>query len=107
MHELCLMEETLAIALAYATQQQVHQIRLIRMRVGPLSGVVPEALQFAFDVVSQGTLAEGAEFVIDTVPIRCYCATCELIFEPLNTWLYECPQCHSYTPEVRQGTELE
>ena len=50
---------------------RVHQIRL---RVGVLSGVVPEALQFAFEALTAGTPAEGAILAIDDVPARFWCA---------------------------------
>jgi hydrogenase nickel incorporation protein HypA/HybF len=107
MHELSIMEEMLAIALAYAHQEQSCEIQRIHMRVGVLSGVVPEALQFAFEAIAPGTIAERGELVIERISVRCYCAACTLVFEPLEAWSYECPQCHRYTVDIRQGQELE
>jgi hydrogenase nickel incorporation protein HypA/HybF len=51
MHEVSLLENTLELALDYARQQNVTQIQHLTFRVGQLSGVIPEALQFAFDLV--------------------------------------------------------
>lgn len=107
MHELSLMEETMAIALDYAQQHHAREIRRIHMRVGLLSGVVPEALQFAFDVMVKGTIAETAEFSIEPVAILCHCPACDIVFEPVDRWIHECPQCHQFGVEVRQGKELE
>ncbi|HEY9853603.1 MAG TPA: hydrogenase maturation nickel metallochaperone HypA [Leptolyngbyaceae cyanobacterium] len=106
MHEVSLMANTLDIALEHAQTQGAQKIHLLKMRVGALSGVVPEALEFAFDVCTQGTIAEGAKLEIDYLPVTCYCANCQLKFEPDDA-IYECPVCHQISTDIRQGKELE
>lgn len=106
MHELSLLEETLSLAVGYAQQQGATRIHRLTLRVGQLSGVVPEALQFAFDVVVQGTMAETAVLAIETLPAICYCPTCRQDFQP-SDWIYECPTCLHLCSEVRQGRDLE
>lgn len=100
------MQDTLAIALRRAAEEGAQRIHRLTMRIGPLSGVVPEALEFAFDVLAQGTIAEGAKLEVERVPIRCYCPTCRLEFQP-EDFLYECPRCHDSRVEVHAGRELE
>ncbi len=82
---------------------RVHQIRL---RVGVLSGVVPEALQFAFEALTAGTPAEGATLAIDDVPARFWCAPCGREFASANLYS-ECPDCGTPSNELRAGRELE
>jgi hydrogenase nickel incorporation protein HypA/HybF len=106
MHEVSIMEQTLEIALNHAKQQQATQIHRIKMKVGTLSGVIPEALEFAFDVVTKGTIAETARFEIESIPVRCYCHHCNVEFQP-DDFIYECPHCHQYSLDIRQGKELE
>lgn len=106
MHEVAIMEQTLAIALQKAKEQGANHIHRIKMKVGADSGVVPEALEFAFDVVIAGTIATGAKFEIDYLPVRCYCHHCSEEFAP-ETWFYECPQCSQPSLDIRQGKELE
>ena len=106
MHEVGIMENTLAIALKQAAQERASQIHRLTMRIGPLSGVVPEALEFAFDVLTRGTIAEGATLEVERVPIICFCSACRLEFQPSDLFC-ECPQCHAPSIEVRQGRELE
>jgi hydrogenase nickel incorporation protein HypA/HybF len=106
MHEVGLMENTLAIALKRAADEGALHIHQLTMRVGPLSGVVVDALEFAFDVLSQGTIAEGATLTVERVPIVCYCPTCRVEFRPGDLFC-ECPRCHAPSREVRQGRELE
>ncbi|MEB3882629.1 hydrogenase maturation nickel metallochaperone HypA [Lyngbya sp. CCY1209] len=106
MHEVGIMEQTLAIALEQAKEKGAGRIHRIKMRVGAQSGVVPEALKFAFDVVTEGTIAENANFEIESIPVRCHCRHCRQEFEP-ETWFYECPECGELSLDIRQGKELE
>ncbi|MFW6357903.1 MAG: hydrogenase maturation nickel metallochaperone HypA [Chroococcales cyanobacterium] len=106
MHEVSLMENTLDLALNYAKEQGATEIHWIKLKVGELSGVIPEALEFAFDVVIQGTIAEKARLEIETIPVIAHCPTCDLDFPPSDL-IYECPSCHQFCFEVCQGKELE
>jgi len=106
MHEVGIMENTLELALTHAQQQGATQIHHMTLRVGALSGVEPDALRFAFDVVTQGTIAAQATLIIDAIPAICYCHHCQQEFQPTD-WIYECPTCNHLTSDVRQGKELE
>jgi hydrogenase nickel incorporation protein HypA/HybF len=106
MHELSLMEQTLAIALEHAQREGASHIHQLTMRVGALSGVVPDALRFAFDVLTPGTIAEGARLDIESVPLVARCARCGQEFEAADL-LGECPRCGETATELRQGRELE
>lgn len=106
MHEVGVMENALGIALKRAADEGAHHIHQLTMRIGLLSGVVPEALEFAFDVLTRGTIAEGATLEVEHVPIVCFCSTCRLEFQPDDLFC-ECPRCHVPSAEVHQGRELE
>lgn len=106
MHEVSLMAQTLELAFQQAQHQNATQIHRLKMRIGRQSGVVPEALQFAFEVSTPGTLAEGAQLEIETVPVSCLCRTCQQEFEPQD-WFYECPRCQTLSYQVITGREIE
>jgi len=102
------MQATLEIALEHAARHGAGRIHRIALRVGDLAGVVPEALEFAFDVVTEGTIAEGARLEIVRVPLICACTVCGSEFQPPDVFFdFDCPQCHSMSARVRQGRELE
>ncbi|MGA7953236.1 MAG: hydrogenase maturation nickel metallochaperone HypA [Gloeobacterales cyanobacterium] len=107
MHEVGLMQNILDLALEKAQAQGAQQIHEIQVRVGDASGVTPESLDLAFEVVKRGTIAEKAQFKVESVPIVSYCRACDQEFRPVDLLLYECPQCHQISSEVRQGKELE
>ncbi len=106
MHELSIMESTLDAALDEARRAGASRVLGIRLRIGVLSGVVPEALQFAFEALTPGTAAEGAELVFDSVPARFWCVPCGAEFEA-KTMFSDCPKCQTPSANLRAGRELE
>ena len=106
MHEFGIMQEMARIAVEQAEAAEAERVHVIRLRVGRLAGVVPEAMQFAHEVVVEGTIAEGSRLEIETAPIRCYCESCRKEFETDQT-LFQCPDCGAVSRDVRGGRELE
>jgi hydrogenase nickel incorporation protein HypA/HybF len=106
MHEVSIMEEAVRLAAETARAAGAARVTGVRLRVGVLSGAVPEAMRFAWDVVSRHTLAEGAWLEIETVPAACWCAVCAAEFACADV-LGECPRCHNLSGELRRGRELD
>jgi hydrogenase nickel incorporation protein HypA/HybF len=106
MHEVSLMEQAVHVALAAAKSSGGERILGLRLRVGVMSGVVPEAMRFAFDVVCRNTIADGARLEIEAVPATCWCVACQKEF-PYAEFLSECPHCHNVSGELCHGRELE
>ena len=106
MHELSIMDGALSQVLEEARRAGASRVEEIRLRIGALSGVVPEALQFAFEALAGGTMAERARLKIENVPARFWCAGCETEFECAN-FFAECPSCKKPSRDLRAGRELE
>jgi hydrogenase nickel incorporation protein HypA/HybF len=106
MHELSIMESALTVVLNRAQEAGASRVHSIRLRIGALSGVVPEALDFAFDALTSGTLAEGAELIIDPVRARFWCGDCQKEFQS-DDMFGECPECRRPSGELRAGREME
>lgn len=106
MHEVGLIQEAIRMATENATTAGASRVRRICLRVGAMSGVVPDALRFAFDVVCRGTAAEDAVLEIESVPAVCWCSRCQAEFECAD-FVNECPRCHELSGDLRRGTELE
>jgi hydrogenase nickel incorporation protein HypA/HybF len=106
MHEVSIMAEAIRMAVESAQAAGARRIIGLRLRVGKLSGAVPEAMEFAWDVVRQGTMAEGAWLKIESVAGTCWCAACQAEFECADFFV-ECPRCHNPSGDLRRGRELE
>jgi hydrogenase nickel incorporation protein HypA/HybF len=105
-HEAGLAQEALEVATARARERGAARVHRLTLRVGDLSGVVPEALRFALDALSPGTMADGAAFDIGVVPVECHCPACDRPFRPADV-VYACPGCGRLSADVRLGHELE
>lgn len=106
MHEAGLAQTALEVAAARARERGATRVHRLTLRVGDLSGVVPEALRFALEALSPGTPAEGAAFDIRLVPVECHCPACDRLFRPADV-VYACPGCGRLSADVLQGHDLE
>jgi hydrogenase nickel incorporation protein HypA/HybF len=76
MHELSIAMSIVDMALEEAERRDV-MIDAVYLELGPLSGVVAEALLFSYEVACNGTRLEGSRLVIKDVPIEVYCPACK------------------------------
>ena len=106
MHEFAIMESTLEIAAERAHLENAAAIDVIRLRIGLLSGVVPEALELAFETLKIGTLAEHGKLEIERVPAIFKCSVCGLEIKR-NSMEFVCPDCGSVLALCDGGSELE
>ena len=80
-------------------------MRRIRLEVGRLSGLVPDAVRFCFEMVAAGTTCEGAGLEIDEPPGRARCRSCGTAFETAEV-LPLCDAAAAPTSRSRAGEEL-
>jgi len=72
--------------------------------MGKLSGVVGDSVRFYFEMLSKGTLAEGAILSIEEPPARLQCRSCSSVFVP-EDFDWACPDCHGHGMEIVSGRE--
>ena len=101
MHELTLTQ-SLVDRVADATAGR--RVSAVHVQVGLLSGVVPEAMEFCFDVVTVGGPLDGAALLVERVPGRVACRTCGAE-SPTEDLLLVCG-CGSADVEIVAGQEL-
>ena len=106
MHELSIALDIVDVASEAATRLGDVQVTAVRLRVGVFSGVVKEALLFSFEAASAGTRLEGAELLIEEVPVTAWCPTCAADRELPDARLRRCPVCGSPAPRLVRGDEL-
>jgi hydrogenase nickel incorporation protein HypA/HybF len=82
------------------------RITEIRITVGDLTEIQTFALDFAFEALTPGTIAEGATLVVTTVPPRSRCRECGCEYEH-DRFQMLCPECESFNVELLQGRELQ
>lgn len=106
MHEMGLAQNIFDIVLRTAEQNGVGKILRINIRAGQLRGIVPEQLQFCFGFVAkESEVVDGAQLVIETVPIKGKCKSCQHEFD-VEEYRFVCPECEHEDIDILQGMEL-
>jgi len=103
MHELSIAQSVVEIAERHAAGRKVSKVDL---KVGHLRQVVPSALAFSFDLVAQGTVVEGANLVMESIPAVGACRQCKMETH-LEMFPLLCGTCGGFDLEIVSGEELE
>ncbi len=106
MHELAIAENIVTAVLAEMARRRISRIRAIGLRIGDLTDVVPEALEFGFEAITKDTDLEKTELKIEHIPLKGRCNSCRQEF-PLERYLFICPECGSHDVDVIEGQELD
>jgi len=106
MHELSIAQSLMQLVLAEAEKANARKVITVSLKVGELTGVVPDSLSFCFELLSKSTIAENAKITIEKVPIRGYCSQCKDDFAITHN-LYRCTTCGNTQIDLTSGRELQ
>lgn len=107
MHEVALMEGIVKVLKTTAEEHQLEKIKKVKLVVGKMTMVYPDALQFAFSICLQDSIfAEQAILEIEERPIQGTCRECQFEFEANDALAIFCPQCESFAVELLSGREF-
>jgi len=105
MHELSICQGIMDVA-AGALPAPIPRVLSVSVKIGRLTGVVPDSLLYYFELLSPGTPLAGATLVIEEVPIRGRCGDCAADFD-IDTLAFTCPACGSGFVDLLSGRELQ
>lgn len=105
MHELSLCQDLLDQVLVIARSHKAERVLRIMVSIGPLAGVEPQLLESAFSISCVGTLAEEAELILLTQPVRIMCHVCGQASEASANNLL-CRHCGEQQTQLLSGDEL-
>jgi hydrogenase nickel incorporation protein HypA/HybF len=103
-HELSISSAIVDTAVEHAGGRRVA---LVSVTVGALRQVVPASLGFYFEIVSRGTLCEGARLEQTLVPARARCRDCGEEWELEGLLQFRCARCGESPAEIASGNELQ
>ncbi len=105
MHELSVCQGMLSQVSAIAAEHGASGVSLVKVQIGPLSGVEPQLLAQAFRIATAGTIADGATLEVETLPVKVRCEQCGATSEVAMNRLL-CGECGDYHTQVISGDEL-
>lgn len=105
MHELSIVASLFEILEEKAKEKKAKKILLVKLKVGALSGIVPEFLETAFNIYKEDTIAAESKLEIEEVPLKIECQQCgtEIV---KDDFVFICEKCDSRELKTLTGTEL-
>jgi len=83
------------------------QITAVHLKLGPLSGVVKDALMSAYGMACEDTPLQGSRLIIEEIPVMVLCPGCRERRPVSSVQLFCCAECGTPASEIVQGKELE
>ncbi len=106
MHELAVTESILQIVLQSAEENGATKVTDISLTIGALSSIVDDSVQFYWEHISKGSIAEEAKLHFNRILAMLKCQTCGNEFQLIEE-LSPCPNCHSINLQIIAGEEFQ
>jgi hydrogenase nickel incorporation protein HypA/HybF len=107
MHELSIAVNIVDGALEELRRHGAAEATAIYLRVGRLSGIDKDALQFSYGVACQETALEHSRLIIEDVDVAIFCAACGAERPTRSFPVLTCADCGALAERVVHGEELE
>ena len=105
MHEYGITQNIVDIVVEEAQKNNVNKVTSIKLVIGELSGIIDESVQMYFDIISVGTLCEGAKLNFIKNHAMLECKVCSNIFKR-NPRTFDCPKCGGIAKLTDVGKEF-
>lgn len=105
MHELAITQSLFKIIMEQAQKAGANRVTKINLKIGRLTGYVPEAVEMNFNLLASGTIAEGAGLMIEWVPVKVFCRECQKESEQQGLGS-GCAHCGSLNVQIAGGREM-
>jgi hydrogenase nickel insertion protein HypA len=105
MHEYSVVQALLNQCEEIAAQNDANKVTKVITKIGVMSGIETHLLQTAFDTFKEGTICDGAEFVINPQKLKLECKDCGNVFE-VDEVRYFCVKCESLRVKVLDGEDM-
>jgi hydrogenase nickel incorporation protein HypA/HybF len=107
MHELSIVSSVVESVIDSLEKYPGARVTEVRLKVGALSAVVEDSLQFCYGIATEDTPLEGSRLVVKILPVVVHCEACGLDGEIESLQHFRCPHCGEPASDIRQGRELE
>lgn len=107
MHELSIVSSVVDSVMESLERYPGARVKEVRLRVGALSAVVEDSLQFCYEIATEDTPLKGSMLVVRILPVVMHCEPCDANVELQSLQSFRCPRCGELVGDLRQGRELE
>ncbi len=104
MHEFTIASNILEVIEKVAEENSLTKINSVKLKVGKLRQICPDALQSAFNFAAEDTIAANAKMIVELTPIKMKCDGCGNVF--IVNGAYVCGNCDSYSLKTLEGNDI-
>ena len=105
MHEMSIVHNLISIVEEEMVKSNANRLRSVRVNIGEMSGIVPEALRTCFEIITAKSDMKGAVLKMDILPITGYCRKCKNEFKVID-YKFSCAECESTDIDIISGREM-
>jgi hydrogenase nickel incorporation protein HypA/HybF len=107
MHELSIISSVVDSVIETLAAYPGARVKEVRLRVGALSAVIEDSLQFCYEIATEDTPLAGSKLVVNILPVVMHCEPCGADVEIASLQSFRCPRCGESVADLKQGRELE
>lgn len=100
-----IVQSLLTIVKEEMLKNNAARLRSVRVSIGEMSGIVPESLNFCFEILTAESEMKGAVLEIEKTPLIGRCRKCKKDFKVIN-YKFSCTECDSTDIDIVSGREM-
>lgn len=105
MHEYSITKGMLNTVIEEAKKAGANKITNIKLVIGDISTIIDDSVQMYFDIMSEGTIAEGAKLTFTRIKAQFRCKSCNHVFNKTGKG-FDCPLCGGLSIPTGVGKEF-
>lgn len=106
MHELSVAQNIIDIVKENVSENDIGNVRTIFLEIGEFSGIIPDSLQYCFDIIKSDANLENSKMEIKKIPFVLFCNDCSAETTN-NVGIRFCDKCGSYNTKIISGTDMQ
>lgn len=107
MHEVSIALNLIEISTDQCIRNGYGRIESINLKIGRASGIMSDALTFAFEAIKGDSIAAAAVLNIEEIPLTGHCDACNHVFTSEEEYVLCCPACGGTSFKITAGRELD
>ena len=105
MHELSVTQNLLDLSLRHAKEAGARRVTGLHITIGALSSFIDDSIEFYWEIISRGTICDGAHLNFQRTQAELMCLNCGKSYL-MDAELRPCPECQSSRIKITSGDDF-
>lgn len=105
MHEFHIVDDIVKQVLGKANNAGANKVTKVVLVMGSSTGLEESSIRLYFNEIVCGTIADGAELLVNSLVTKIQCNTCDMVFD-YKVGEFNCPTCGNLGVRSSTGKEF-